>query len=199
MSGHKFVDRDGSTPLDPNQVKGLKFTHLTTMRELDELEDINIQNGIDWLHAQTSKDCLSLEFLCKLHQKLFGDVWKWAGKIRTIDVNITKIRYFDVAPQLKNLFEDAKLWIDRGKVSWDIISAELHHRLIYIHPFPNGNGRTTRLFTEHIQRINQQPVTSWKLSMSDRPKERRAEYIEALKKADGGEYGPLIEFMREKI
>ena len=38
MKGHLFKERDGSTPLDFDQIKGLKFSHITTMGELDELE-----------------------------------------------------------------------------------------------------------------------------------------------------------------
>ena len=195
---HNFIDRDGSTPLDHDQVIGLRFTHLTTMGELDELEDINIQKGLEWLNHQKSDDYLSMHFLCKLHEKLFGDVWKWAGKFRVVEVNISKYRSHDVGPQLKSFFEDLKLWIFSDKMSWDEISAEMHHRLVTIHPFPNGNGRTTRIYTEYVQKRNLQAVTSWKASLVDDPKERRRLYIEALRKADEGYFNLLIDFMSEK-
>ncbi len=198
MSSYNFVDRDGSTPLDPDQIKGIRFSHLTNMGELDELEDANIQKGLEWLNRQKSLDYLSTEFLCKLHEKLFIDVWKWAGKFRTVEVNLSKIRSHDVGPQLKNFFEDVKLWIEGGAMSWDEISAEMHHRLVSIHPFPNGNGRTTRIFTEYVQKRNNQPMTSWSASLAEAPKKRRDNYIKALKKADDCDFTLLIEFMREK-
>lgn len=198
MNTHNFVDRDGSTPLDPDQIKGIRFSHLTNMGELDEVEDLNIQKGLEWLNHQKAEDYLSKEFLCKLHEKLFGDVWKWAGKFRTVEVNISKYRSYDVAPQLLNFFEDVKLWISGGRMSWDEIAAEMHHRLVTIHPFPNGNGRTTRIYTEYVQKRNQQQVTSWKASLASDPKERRKSYIKALQKADKGDFGMLIEFMKEK-
>jgi len=198
MNTHNFVDRDGSTPLDPDQIKGIRFSHLTNMGELDEVEDLNIQKGLEWLNHQKTEDYLSKEFLCKLHEKLFGDVWKWAGKFRTVEVNISKYRPYDVAPQLLNFFEDVKLWIAGGRMSWDEIAAEMHHRLVTIHPFPNGNGRTTRIYTEYVQKRNQQKVTSWKASLASDPKERRKSYIKALQKADNGDFGMLIEFMKEK-
>ena len=78
MGQYNFVNREGSTPLDENQTEGLKFSHITTMSELDEVEDINIQKGLEWLNAQRTADYLTTEFLCKLHEKLFGDVWSWA-------------------------------------------------------------------------------------------------------------------------
>jgi Fic-DOC domain mobile mystery protein B len=198
MKSHVLIDRDGSTPLDHDQLIGIKFGHLTTMGELDELEDLNIQKGLEWLNRQKGDDYLSIDFLCRLHEKLFGDVWKWAGKFRTSEVNISKYRPYDIRPQLLNFFEDLKLWIQAEKMSWDEISAEMHHRLVTIHPFPNGNGRTTRIFTEYVQKRNQQPLTSWKASLAHDPKLRRETYIKALRKADKGEFDLLVEFMREK-
>ena len=198
MKDHNIIDRDGSTPLDHDQILGIRFSHLTTMGELDELEDLNIQKGLEWLNRQKDPNYLSTEFICKLHEKLFGDVWKWAGKFRTAEVNISKYRSYDVAPQLKNFFEDAKLWIQNGKMSWDEISAEMHHRLVTIHPFPNGNGRTTRIYTEYVQKRNNQPVTSWMTSLGKTPKLRRDHYIKALRSADKGDFDLLIEFMKEK-
>jgi Fic-DOC domain mobile mystery protein B len=168
------------------------------MGELDELEDVNIQNGLEWLNRQKTDDYLSIDFICKLHEKLFSDVWKWAGKFRTAEVNISKYRPYDVGPQLKNFFEDAKVWITSGQMSWDEISAEMHHRLVTIHPFPNGNGRTTRIYTEYVQKRNNQEVTSWNAALAHQPKRRRESYIKALRDADKGDFTLLIEFMKEK-
>ena len=198
MRAHVLVDRDGSTPLDHDQVIGIRFSHLTTMGELDEIEDLNIQKGMEWLNRQKGDDYLSTEFLCKLHERLFGDVWKWAGKFRTSEVNISKYRPYDIGPQLKNFFEDIKLWIEGGSMSWDEISAEAHHRLVTIHPFPNGNGRTTRIYTEYLQKRNQQPVSSWGASLAHDSKARRDLYIQSLRNADKGNFEALIAFMREK-
>jgi len=195
---HNFITRDGSTPLDHEQIIGIRLSHLTTMGELDEVEDLNIQKGLEWLSRQKSDDFLSIQFLCKLHEKLFSDVWKWGGKFRTTEVNISKHRSYDVGPQLLNLFEDTKLWITSKRMSWDEIAAELHHRLVSIHPFPNGNGRTTRIFTEYVLRRHGQPVPSWKESLSTDPALRRKTYIKALQKADKGDMSELIEFVSEK-
>ncbi len=197
-NNHNFVDREGATPLDHDQITGIRLSHLTTMGELDEVEDLNIQKGMEWLSRQKTADYLSKEFLCKLHEKLFSDVWKWAGKFRTTEVNLSKTRSYNVAPELLNFFEDAKLWISHGKMSWDEIAAEMHHRLVSIHPFPNGNGRTTRIYTEYVLKRNDQPLPSWKASLAGNQAERRKTYIESLKAADNGDYHLLIEFLKEK-
>jgi Fic-DOC domain mobile mystery protein B len=195
---YNFIDRDGATPLDHDQIIGIRLNHLTTMGELDEVEDLNIQKGLEWLERQKKENYLSTEFLCLLHKKLFGDVWKWAGKFRSSEVNISRHRSYDVGPQLLNLFEDARLWIDNGKMSWDEIAAEMHHRLVSIHPFPNGNGRTTRIFTEYVLKRNGRPVPSWMASLAHEPQLRRKTYIKALQSADKGDYSALIKFLSEK-
>ena len=198
LSSYNFKDREGSTPLDREQLEGIKFTHITTMGELDEAEDRNIQDGLDWLNRQSGENYLSIHFLNKLHKKLFGDVWKWAGDHRTILVNLSIVDRFHIGPKLKILFEDTKVWIQLGRMSWDEIAAEFHHRLVKIHPYPNGNGRVARIMTEFLQKRNDQPITSWMSSLRNSPKERRDLYINSLKKADTGDYTKLIQFMKEK-
>ena len=199
MKNHNFRNRDGSTPLDEDQFEGIKFPHIITMGELDEVEDKNIQDGLDWLNRQKkTDDYLSIQFLNKLHKKLFGDVWKCAGSFRKSLINLSKVDQFNIGPELKNLFEDVKVWIENGKMGWDEISAEFHHRLVSIHPYPNGNGRISRIMTEYLQGKYGLPITSWKTSLRDSPKERREQYIKALQEADSGDYTKLIDFMKEK-
>ena len=83
-----FTEPDGATPLGPDEMRGLKFKHLTTRGELDELEQANIQQGIIWLFARKRGDILDSIFICKAHQRLFGDVWDWAGTFRQREMNI---------------------------------------------------------------------------------------------------------------
>ncbi|MBF0313521.1 MAG: mobile mystery protein B [Oligoflexia bacterium] len=199
MSSIKFRNDEGNTPLDPDQLEGLKYPSVTTMGELDELEDENIQRGLDWLNHYRNDDFFSLEFLNKLHKQLFGDVWSWAGKYRKGEVNISRIQPYNVGPELKNLLEDAKVWIQHQSMSWDEIWAEFHHRLVSIHPYPNGNGRIARIFVEFLQKKHRQKATSWMASLNENPQERRNRYIQALRTADQGDFSLLITFMKEKI
>jgi len=77
-----FEEPVGATPLDPDEIKGLKFKHLTTRGELNELEQVNIQQGLRWLQRRRTGDVLTDEFTRNLHLRLFGDVWSWAGRFR---------------------------------------------------------------------------------------------------------------------
>lgn len=199
MNNYNFSERLGSTSIDVEQLEGIKYSHIITMAELDEVEDKNIQEGLDWLNRQKKvEDFLSIQFLNSLHKKLFGDVWLWAGTFRKRMVNLSKTDPFNIGPELKNLFEDTKVWIENGKMGWEEIFAEFHHRLVSIHPYPNGNGRLSRIMTEYLQERSGQPITSWKASLKESPKERRDTYIKALQEADAGDYSYLINFMKEK-
>ena len=80
---------EGATPLDADEMEGLKFPHIATRGELDQLEQQNIQDGYRWLARQRKyKDFLSEEFLLELHRQFFGSVWIWAGSFRRSDKNI---------------------------------------------------------------------------------------------------------------
>ena len=105
---------DGATPLDPDELEGLKFRHVTTRGELDELEQVNVENGLLWLGRRRRKtDVLSEEFIRELHRRLFGDVWKWAGSFRRTEKNIG-VDPVQIGVQLRMLLDDAPFWAEHG-------------------------------------------------------------------------------------
>jgi fido (protein-threonine AMPylation protein) len=65
---------EGATPLDPNEMEGLKFKHITTRDELNELEQANVESGLLWLGRRRKTDLLTEQFMLDLHRHLFGDV-----------------------------------------------------------------------------------------------------------------------------
>lgn len=72
-----------------------------------------------------------------------------------------------------------------------------HHGLVLIHPFANGNGRWSRLAADILVVQSGGERFSWGGGADlQKPGEDRSRYIAALKKADGHEFGPLIEFAR---
>lgn len=78
---------DGATPLDPDELEGLKFRHVTTRGERNELEQANVESGLLWLQRIRRRDVLTEAFARELHRRLFGDVWKWAGTPRKTEKN----------------------------------------------------------------------------------------------------------------
>ncbi len=190
---------EGATPLDPDEMEGLKFPHVETRIELDQLEQQNIQDGLKWLSRQRSYNKLLNEgFLLELHQKLFGAVWDWAGKYRRTGKNIG-VGPVNISTEVRNLLDDAKYWIDHQAYSREEFAARLHHRLVQIHPFSNGNGRHARVFTDAVleYQLSQKPV-NWSTDESINDETHRQNYIKALRTADDGDYQLMIDFISRK-
>ncbi len=152
---------EGATPLDPDEIAGLKYSHIQTREELDQLEHQNIQEGYKWLARQRKySDLLSEAFLLELHKRLFGSVWSWAGSFRQTEKNIG-IDHSLIAIELRKLLDDAKYWVAHGTWQRGEFAARFHHRLVKIHPFPNGNGRFARIMTDVIlEEVRRMPVQS---------------------------------------
>jgi len=187
---------DGSTPLDPDEMAGLRFKHVATRGELDQLEQANIDEGMQWLKKQKNPDVLSEDFVCKLHKKLFGKVWKWAGSFRKTEKNIG-VDPRQVSIQLRQLLGDAQYWIENKTYPAQELAARFHHKLVYIHLFPNGNGRHGRIMADAIlSKLMDEEEIDWagghKLETMN---ERREQYISALRDADGHDFDALLEFV----
>ncbi|RTR35909.1 mobile mystery protein B [Shewanella canadensis] len=144
---------EGATPLKPDDMEGLKHAHVTTREQLNELEQANILAGQMWVSHRTdltADSIFSTDFILDLHQNLFGDVWTWAGSTRTRELSIGCDPLL-VRENLQNFLEDAKLWIQYGHDSNLELCARIQHKLVEIHPFPNGNGRHSRIFTDVVR------------------------------------------------
>ena len=120
---------DGATPLDPDELDGLKFKHVSTRGELDQLEQAGITEGLKWLDKQKNPDVLSEAFVLELHKRLFGSVWKWTGTFRRTEKNIG-VDPIQIAIQLRQLLDDAKYWVEHGTYSPKELAARFHHKLV---------------------------------------------------------------------
>lgn len=186
---------DGATGLEPEEREGLKHKHVTTRAQLDHLEQANIQEGLSWLSRRRKRQVLDDMFVRELHRRLFGQVWTWAGNYRLSEKNI-RIDPRQISVQLKNLLDDAKYWAEHKTYSPLEACMRFHHRLVYIHLFPNGNGRHARIMTDVLMsEIYKGEPIDWEgghqlQSMN----ERRVAYIQALRLADKGDYNGLLKF-----
>ncbi len=187
---------DGATPLDYDEMEGLLLTHITNRAELDRWEMDNINQAYQWADQLKHRNVLNADFICLLHKKMFGNVWKWAGQFRKSDKNIG-IPRVEVAVELKLLCDDANAWVEYDTYPPDEFAARFHHRLVYIHPFANGNGRHARLMADLIleKLFNSIPFT-WGDASLTKQGEIRTAYIRALKAADNHDYSLLLKFVR---
>jgi Fic-DOC domain mobile mystery protein B len=185
---------EGTTPLDPNELGGLKHRHITTREELNELEQANIESGLQWLVRQR-EDVLSDEFAVRLHKRLFGDVWDWAGTFRKTGKNIG-IDPIHIRVELRMLTGNARYWADHDTYPPFEAAIRFHHRLVQIHPFPNGNGRHARIMADAVLKhvYGVKPIDWAGGHDLQKMNERRAAYIAALKAADNGDFAPLLAF-----
>jgi len=141
-----FEQPDDTTPLTPEEMRELIPAHIAYRRELNEAEQENIARAQDWA-LNRRRDLLNEKFVRGLHRRMLGDVWKWAGKFRTSERNLG-IAFYEIPVALRHLLDDTKAWIEYKTYPPDEIAVRFHHRLVQIHPFPNGNGRHARLMAD---------------------------------------------------
>ncbi len=193
----------GATTLDPNELEGLITLYISSQGELHALEQENIIEAKLWAQnkKRSNEEILCDTFVKKLHLHMFQNVWKWAGVFRLSEKSIG-VSWTQIPMELKKLLDDVLFWIEHQSYSWDEIGARFHHRLVLIHPFPNGNGRHARLMTDILLEANGLGPFSWGWNLhknsldEDEESMARTEYIAALREADQKKMGRLLRFVR---
>lgn len=190
-----FDDLPDATPLAQDERKGLKQSWITTRADLNAAEQDGIDKAVAWAFRRRRANMLTVSFALDLHRRMFGTVWDWAGAYRTTERNIG-VEPHRIGNETAALFNDARFWIENRTFQPDEIAVRLHHRLVFVHPFANGNGRHARLMADLLIRRNGGERFSWGgASVADIGEVRRA-YIEALRAADLHDYAPLLRFAR---
>lgn len=189
-------DPAGATPLEPDERRQLKPAHITNRGELNEWEQANIAEAYAWAAGRTRRPpLLTDEYVRRLHRKMFDKTWKWAGEYRTTERNIG-IPAWQIAEQVRMLCDNTRYQIEHPPFDPDRLAAEFHHRLVAIHPFPNGNGRHARLMTDLLLRSLGREPFSWGGASLEAAGESRQRYLDALRAGDAGDIGPLVAFAR---
>jgi Fic-DOC domain mobile mystery protein B len=189
-----FPAHPAATLISIGEADGLIPAHIAYRSELNAAEEENIFRAQDWALARR-RDLLTEAFVKELHRRMLGDVWRWAGKFRTSERNLG-IPFFEIPVAVRQLLGDARAWLEYKTYSPDEIGVRLHHRLVQIHPFPNGNGRHSRLLADLLVMQLGRPRFTWGRVQLRDPGELRRVYLEALRAADGHDIGPLLEFAR---
>lgn len=189
---------DGQTPLDEDEKEGLLIPTITTRGDLDEFEQLGVEKANEWLLGRSIsiEKILSEEFVRNLHKRMFSDIWRWAGEFRRSEKNIG-VDPVMIPIQLRNLLDDCKYWIENKVFDEDEIAVRLSHRMVWIHPFANGNGRHSRLMADVLANKGfGKTYFTWGSVNLTKEGEARDRYLEALRSADQNDYKPLIEFAR---
>jgi len=194
----KIVD---ATPLD--DISGLKLdtSKVYTIDEIYFYEAKNITKAtLKYLSLVPDKKLapFNFEWLLQLHKEMFGDVWDWAGKLRTVELSIG-VKAYMVNVEIKNLVDDLKFWEENKTFDTIEIAARVHHRAVQIHPFLNGNGRWSRMLANIYLKQNGLNPTKWNENLLSKDNPHRDNYIKALKEADNGDYRDLIKLQSNVI
>jgi Fic-DOC domain mobile mystery protein B len=191
MTGLFGADAD-ATPLTPEERAALIPTHIALRSELNELEQRNIADADFWAFGRR-RFVLNESFLRGLHRRMFNRVW--AGVYRRTERNLGVVNY-RIQPELRQIIDDAPYWVAHETYPPDELAVRLHHRLVFVHPFPNGNGRWSRLAAD-LQIVRQgSPRFTWGRANLQAGGDVRRTYIDALRAADEHNLTPLIVFAR---
>jgi len=190
---------EGQTPIEEEEKEGLLIKTISTRGELDEFEQVNIQEAIEWSMKRrfTMEQILTESFILLVHKKMFGSVWKWAGEKRKTNKNIG-VDKTQVTVEIRKLIDDCRFWIENNTFQPDEIAIRFSHRLVKIHVFPNGNGRHSRLIADIlISNVFDKPVFSWGHSGLSKKGSVRKDYLNAIFQADYDDYDSLLKFARQ--
>lgn len=196
--GLNLIYNDGQTPLDEDEKEGLLIKSISTKGELNEFEQQNIEDAIQWSLTRKFKpdQILTETFIQALHKRMYGRVWSWAGEYRKTNKNIGVDR-LEIPINLRSLIDDAKFWLEHNVYKPDEFAIRFKHRLVSIHCFPNGNGRHSRMIADIIiEKIHKLSVFSWGGTSLSEDTDIRAQYLKAIRKADKGDFDLLFKFAR---
>lgn len=191
-----------ATPLTEEERTGLRLPVLTRA-ELNRAEAENISLAMLWLFQSRRRlrpdAVIRQEWLVRLHKRMYDQVWKWAGRYRTSDRNLG-VPYWRIRVDMRDLEADAEAWLADAapdRFTADECAIRFGHRLVVIHPFPNGNGRWSRLAADALVVALGGKRFTWGGRSLTEAGQLRREYIAALQAADHtGDFGRLIEFAR---
>jgi Fic-DOC domain mobile mystery protein B len=127
---------------------------------------------------------------------MFDQTWQWAGKFRRKETNIG-VAPENIQNEMGVLLGNVDYWLKSNTYELQEISVRFHHKLVWIHPFTNGNGRLSRLAADLLLVFNKCDKLSWGSVDLASETDSRCEYLKALRIADQtNDYGPLLKFAR---
>jgi len=169
------------------------------LNELNRVESENIISAQKkYLRApiENPKKWFQVVHLKNIHRAMFKEVWQWAGHYRKSITSIG-IKPNLIPMQLSEFCHEVLSWLKFPvELTFIEMAARIHHRLVLIHPFENGNGRFSRLVADRFLLSFRCTYPLWPYHLNQEGIVRK-EYIETLKSADQRDYTPLIELMKK--
>ena len=198
----RLAEPAGGTPLTDDERQGLRLP-VFSRDELNRAEAENITRAMSWLffsRRRLQPELVARQaWLRRLHGRMYDQVWTWAGQYRTTDRNLG-VPYWQVRVDMRNVEADVGEWLadsSATRYSNDECAIRFGYRLVVIHPFPNGNGRWSRLASDALIVALGGSRFTWGGASLAEPGILRRDYIAALQAADAeGDFQPLLTFSR---
>jgi Fic-DOC domain mobile mystery protein B len=172
---------------------------LSTRAQLNEVERLSIQAARVWAMRDAvlqRSDLFTEEFVRSLHRRMFGRIWRRAGQYRTTSLELGWEAH-RVPEGVRMFLDDAEGWLRFSTYPLHEVAVRLHHRFVSIHPWSNGNGRHARLMADIVVASHgEEPLTWGSQAAAVEPGSARSRYFAAIRMADAGDMGPLLEFAR---
>lgn len=169
--------------------------NLTDQDALSDAEQILSTAALDEIDFELPP--YDLSYLSRIHRKLFGDVYEWAGVLRTVDISKQETRFCTVGriePESAKLFRvlAAAQWFE-GLSREGLVPAvaDFYGEVNMLHPFREGNGRAQRVLFEHIIINAGFQIDWWEVETP--------EWVPANIAAAFGDPAPLIEIFERCI
>ena len=165
----------------------------------EHLEAINHKEAIDFIKdVAQKKEPISERVLLDIHAIVLHSIDKDnAGKYRRVPVIISGSKHIPpqpylLQPQMDELFQ----WYEANKDSMHpvVLAAQMHEKLVSVHPFIDGNGRTARLLMNLILMQHGYPIANIKGD-----NETRRRYYETLEEASSGDNSAFLEFIEDVV
>ena len=191
IEGNTLTEEQITAIISGKRVSGLK-------REIDE-----VKNAHSAYSAIETFNPYSIDDLLKAHGLMTKGLVDRPGKWRNCNVGVVGPggEVYHMAPQwslVPSLMADLFRWLNETEAPMLIKSCVFHYEFEFIHPFPDGNGRTGRLWQTAL-------LGSWRNEFYGAPVENivwahQREYYDAIRESAGkGDSGPFIDFMLDKI
>jgi Fic-DOC domain mobile mystery protein B len=129
---------------------------------------------------------------------MFDQTWEWAGRYRNSEKKIGVLVH-EIRSSIPVLLADAQYWHANKTYAIDEVAVRVHNRLVWIHPFPNGNGSHARLLADVVAvKYGSTPLTWGRIDIAAMGPAREA-YLAALRIADNNEFQDLLAFARASM
>ena len=172
---------------------------LSTREQLNEIERLGINAARVWAMRPTvlrRSDLLTEAFMRELHRRMFGGIWRGAGRYRTTTGG-PGWEPGQISKGVRMFLDDAEGWTRFSTYPVQESAVRLHHRLVAVQPWADGNGRHARLVADILVAVHgEEPLTWGSRSAGLEAGSARVGYRDAIKAADSGNMDPLLEFAR---